>query len=374
MPNLSDTHFEEAYKHFLTIQVEWMDMINATLIFSDHDVRGRPFRQIGLLNSEEDYAKAQHLVAEWQRFADLANERRGRKHAVSVLKEIYHPVPSLLEVNRYTRISRRPTHASRDYSRESLLSMYDTMISKLSRGIKNPALIAPLQKEREYFEHTAPGTMFRKRTHGFSEVNVELTPESGGAVERLRQGSHGALLFNPALKPSDIAIRESELDTYVCFASRLAPIPCVLFENTELFTLEDLEHERAMRYAERRVASHSSAIRAVAATRLRKARMKYRNDPKRDKAFVDKHNAITPIRKWIQYQDQVLLERMRATGEVEFKGVGYMRARFLTEAELATGYYATSVMAHRRLLQKAGETLYEDMPEAKDAKSTPEIK
>ncbi len=50
-----------------------------------------------------------------------------------------------------------------------------------------------------------------------------------------------------------------------------------------------------------------------------------------------------------------------------------MRARFLTDEEIATGYYSASIVAKRREVIKDGETLYQDMREAHGKPSTPPV-
>ncbi|KYP95080.1 hypothetical protein WB60_00065 [bacteria symbiont BFo2 of Frankliniella occidentalis] len=364
MAIFSDKSFEETYKQFLSIQAEWQEILIDTKVASDTDFDGVEFRHVGLTGDEKQLEKAKALIVKWYEFAAVCEEIRQQKQ-ITILKETYAPLPYILEAEQDVFISRRPAYSSVDHPREALISRYDNLIKKFGTSKLAAALIKQLKQEREFFINQEPGSIYRLRSHGFTEISISHKNYGSTSFDRTQVGTHGALIFSRHFTKQTIEFKEQERTEAASIYDRMIPIPCSLFERGDLYSIEDIEFERKYREAHRFVHKSGITLKHGWKNREKEGRLKYRGTDKYPD-FVARLNHLRPQRQYIIEQDMILVERMREIGEFQSNSIVDIRARFLLDNELATGYYPKTVNTRRQELIDQGIPLYQDI--IKDAK------
>ncbi|PIJ43364.1 hypothetical protein [Tatumella sp. OPLPL6] len=359
MATFTDKKFEEMYRDFRNVHAEWETLIKDALIYSDTDTRGIPFRFVGLINDPKLLEKAEQIVADWQRFADVFNKQaQGSKS--TILKETYLPVPYIVKVKKELEIIRRPASTSFVHPRESLLSRYDSTIARFSKVTAAVKFIDYLKQERDFFLGEPEGTLYRLRATGFTELTYLHNPGADLSPERAQIGAHGALFFSETMTKDDVSFRDVQSSDQRSVYDRIAPLPCSVLDQGELYRVDDVEFERQFREAYRLVQRNDVSMRNGWEKREKEARRKYRGTEKYN-TYIANANALRPIRKWLIEQDYILVERLRDTAEFDLKSIVDIRARYLYDDELATGYYPKTVNKRRQELIDEGIPLYQDL-------------
>jgi len=248
MSDFSDVEFEKRYKHFLQVQKEWLTLITDHQIFSDRNSMGEECRPIGFITDKKTFQRAEHLQADWQNFADLAETKR-KERSIAITTNLYLPVPVLIVNPKHVTINRFRATATANHTREDILKRYEKQINKLRKVPFAARAIMSLEDEMKGIEAAAPGAMYRARTSNYSDIQVTVryTDDKKDEGESFRYGAHGMLIYGDSLdKERDIKMNVTSNGNYTSPYDAILPVPCSILPNAKLYTMEDVEYSKVL--------------------------------------------------------------------------------------------------------------------------------
>lgn len=271
---LTDTTFESLYKDFLGVRSEWCELIRAISVHHDVSSEGDAFRHVGVTPNTSILARAQELLTRWQAFADIADAKRASGiHACN--STLYLPVPVI--VSRFSRFT------VNHYSATSVKKMRrEDILVKLQNRLKsndaNPYNIPDTKRDIKTFEKFPIGTLFRVRISGYNDLFLDFY--TGENVDhRVRVGAYGIMLDSTYAMQTAGTVAWSVnpgSKKYDSVYELLKPIRCSLFNNSEVYLLDEVERAKEISKVEakKRARSNYEASRSIknkAATLKRKA-------------------------------------------------------------------------------------------------------
>lgn len=356
MTTLTEEQFQERYKAFLETKTAWQGLLSACTVFTDEGLKDNIFRTIGVTKNTETAAIARKLIADWQEFFDIAEQRRTEKH-ITIKKEDYSPVPFVATTNYPLDIRRRPAYVTRDYPLEHFLRRYDDTIGMLQQNPIGKHFVETLIEERKQFIKHPAGTMFRTRRAGFRDVKVNTGLDENQFDYRV--SAHGALfLYTGTKETAPLKITDvSEIGMNSVY-DRATELKCSVVARCQIFEIEDVENHKKTAYIYNRINSYAAFSARKAEKRLKEINTIYKDEKVKNRkieTFMKSRNKQLAILK----RDHDLIERMKSVGVYECDTISYLRARFLKESELEG--YARDVLECRKQLIADGVPLYEEM-------------
>lgn len=318
--------FEKAYKRFLKIADTWRQLVEEYGIFHDTNATGNAFRHVALTHDVDVLHTAEHLIAEWQAFADLCRLEENKSHSASVVDAIYNPVPFILKEPAVTPyIVHQKAISTRLYSRETILDLYDKYIKKTAKSPAFSEAVKKLRIEREFFESEPPASQYRARKDGYTDSLLVIDLVDGGC-EKFRVNAHGALVYlsNPEEKIGLIDhLGEGKSNTIY---AGLKPLLCSPLAGHSVYRLSDIEgslNKSASRaYIERCIAFRNKAF-ALKVKQVRAATPT--NSPA--KSVIDrKIKTASEAMKQLNEMDAELLKIMLSSGD-SLEGIKLTEAR-----------------------------------------------
>lgn len=244
MANFSDVEFEERYKQFLQTQREWLELVAGLMFYSDKNANGEDCRPIAFTNKEKVFQRAHELVQDWQRFADLADEKR-KNSDIAITTVAYTPVPTILVEPLHVTVNRYKATSTTMYTRENLINRYDKQIAKLRKVPFAEGAIQSLEAEKKAFVEAPEASRYRARTSGYHDTVVEVVKPGQEKVEILRPGVHGMLIYGPKLnRKKNILVSVDDKADYSSLYDLISPIACAILPNAKLYSLENIENAK----------------------------------------------------------------------------------------------------------------------------------
>lgn len=329
MPNFSDVEFEKRYKHFLQVQKEWLTLITDNQIFSDRNSLGEECRPIGFITDKNAFKRAEHLLADWQSFADLAEEKR-KERSIAITTNLYLPVPVLITNPKHVTINRFRATATANHTREDILKRYEKQLAKLRKVPFAAGAIMSLEDEMKAFEAAAPGVMYRARTSNYSDIQVTArhTDNKKDEGESFRYGAHGMLIYGDKLdKERDIKLNVTSNGNYTSPYDAISPVPCSILPNAKLYTMEDVEYSKVLAAQRSSVAYTVNTRRAQFENRA-KAKIAKAKDATEARLFKAEIEENRDLLAKLEAYDWALLDKKVAAGDTEQLTMPEMRKRY----------------------------------------------
>jgi hypothetical protein len=329
MPNFSDVEFEKRYKHFLQVQSEWLTLITDHQIFIDKNALGEECRPIGFITDKKAFQRAEHLLADWQSFADLAEEKR-KARSIAITTNLYLPVPTLIVNPKHVTINRFRATATANHTREDILRRYEKQIGKLRKVPFAAGAIMSLEDEKKVFEEAAPGAMYRARTSNYSDIQVtaRYTDDKKDEGESFRYGAHGMLIYGDNLnKERDIKLNVNSNGGYTSSYDAISPITCSVLPNAKLYTMEDVEYSKTLAAQRSSVAYTVNTRRAQFENRA-KAKIAKAKDAQEARLFKAEIDENRDLLEKLEAYDWSLLDKKVAAGDTEQLTMPEIRKRY----------------------------------------------
>lgn len=329
MPNFSDVEFEKRYKHFLQVQKEWLTLITDNQIFSDRNSMGEECRPIGFITDKKAFQRAEHLLADWQSFADLAEEKR-KERSIAITTNLYLPVPVLITNPKHVTINRFRATATANHTREDILKRYEKQLAKLRRVPFAAGAIMSLEDEMKAFEAAASGAMYRARTSNYSDIQVtaRYTEDKKDEGESFRYGAHGMLIYGDKMdKERDIKLNVTSNGNYTSPYDAISPVPCSILPNAKLYTMEDVEYSKVLAAQRSSVAYTVNTRRAQFENRA-KAKIAKAKDATEARLFKAEIEENRDLLAKLEAYDWALLDKKVAAGDTEQLTMPEMRKRY----------------------------------------------
>jgi len=357
MPKFSDVEFEQSYKHFLQVQREWFSLITPITVYTEDNANGESSRPIAFTSDKKMLDRAQHLIAEWQRFADLADAKRAETKAKTLAVHIscYSPVPTIMVSPRKVTVTRFPGTSSGKATRESILNRYHQQLRKLDKVPFAAGAILSLKEEMKAFENAPEGALYRLRMSNYIDTQVMARfdgPNDERNLDNYRYGAHGMLVYSEHMNPkADFTINLNPSSGTMSVFDELTPLPCAVLPSATVFLMDDVEAaklrhkqvyilETAIYQRERLFRKRSEALmlRSDTQEQAQKAREKI----KAGAEAVAELNAM----------DRELLTMKTAAGDNDLLTVPEMRARYANEFGSRGGHTLKQLVERAHKLRK----------------------
>jgi len=332
MPNFSDVEFEKRYKQFLQVQTEWLTLITDNKIFSDKNALGEECRPIGFITDKTLFLRAEHLLSEWQKFADLAEEKR-KERSIAITTNLYLPVPTMVVNPKHVTVNRFRATATSNHTREDIIKRYEKQIGKLKKVPFAAGAIMSLEDEMKVFEEAAPGKMYRARTSNYSDIQVtaRYTDDKKEEGDSFRYGAHGLLIFGETLnKDRDIKLNVSRGGTYTSSYDVISPVPCSILPNAKLYTLEDVEYSKTLA-AQRAAVAYTVQTRRSQFELRSKTKVAKAKNSEEARALKAEIAASRDLLARLEAYDWALLDKKVAAGDTEQLTMPEIRKRYGNE-------------------------------------------
>ena len=329
MPNFSDVEFEKRYKHFLQAQKEWLTLITDNQIFSDKNSTGEECRPIGFITDMKAFKRAEHLLADWQSFADLAEGKR-KERSIAITTNLYLPVPVLITNPKHVTINRFRATATANHTREDILKRYEKQLAKLRRVPFAAGAIMSLEDEMKAIEAAAPGAMYRARTSNYSDIQVtaRYTEDKKDEGESFRYGAHGMLIYGSKLdKERDIKLKVSSTGNYTSPYDAISPVPCSILPNAKLYAMEDVEYSKVLA-AQRSAVAYTVQTRRAQFENRAKAKIAKATDATEARLFKSEIEENRDLLAKLEDYDWALLDKKVAAGDTEQLTMPEIRKRY----------------------------------------------
>ncbi|WP_333715771.1 hypothetical protein [Pantoea eucrina] len=333
MPNFSDLEFEKRYKHFLQVQQDWLTLITDNKFFSDTNAVGEECRPAGLLTDSAQFQHAQHLLAEWQSFAELAEEKR-KERSIAITTNLYLPVPVLLINPAYVQIDRFRATATANHKREDILMRYEKQISKLKKITHAFGAIMTLEDERKYFEAAPVATVYRARTSTYTDIQVSVRHTTDQhEVDKFRYGAHGMLIIGDDLALGrNVKLNVSVTNTKSSLYDFIQPVPCSVLPSAQVYTLDDVELGKKM-VSQRASVAYAVKQRRYQFDKRAKEKMARAKDPVEARAISLEIEAGREVLELMDAHDYELLDRKLAAGDESQLTMLQIRERYGNESD-----------------------------------------
>ncbi|MDJ0023596.1 hypothetical protein QM543_09900 [Pantoea eucrina] len=357
MPKFSDVEFEQSYKHFLQVQREWFGLITPLIVYSEENANGEDARPIAFTNDKKILDRAQHLITEWQRFADLADAKRAETQAKTLAVHIsgYSPVPTIMVNPRKVTVTRFPGTSSGKATRESILNRYHQQLRKLDKVPFAAGAILSLKEEMKAFENAPEGALYRLRMSNYFDTQVMArfdSPNDERNVDNYRYGAHGMLIYSEHMDlKTDFTANLNPSSGAVSVFDLIKPLPCAVLPSATVYLMDDvdaakLHHkqiyviETAIYQRERLFKKRSEALmlRSDTQEQAQKAQEKI----KAGAEAVAELNAM----------DRELMNMKTAAGDTELLTVPEMRARYANEFGRRSGHTLQQLVERAQKLRK----------------------
>lgn len=329
MPNFSDVEFEKRYKHFLQVQNEWLTLITDNKIFSDTNAMGEECRPIGFTTDKVVFLRAEHLLSEWQQFADMAEEKR-KERSLAITTNLYLPVPAMVVNPESVAINRFRATATANHTREDILKRYQKQLAKLQKIPFAAGAIMSLQDEMKAFEDAEPGAMYRARTSSYSDIQVtaRYTKDKKDEGTPFRYGAHGLLIFGENLKMGrDIKLNVNRTGKHGSSYDAISPVPCAVLPSAQVYTMEDVERSKVLA-AQRSTVAYTVTTRRSQFEMRARAKIAKAKDADEARAFKAEIAASREMLKKLEEYDWKLLELKIAAGDTEQLSMTEIRKRY----------------------------------------------
>ena len=269
---MNTAELDHAYKAFLKVRHEWIQTLYQYDEYSEAtepDALRRPVALCGAGDTAPVLARLKHLIVDWQRFHDLAEEYRANKVS-PIPKSMYSPVPFIAPECDFVIVTSNPAANSVKWYVEKVIGLIRKQLAACERAMKSvkvdeiPALedkIMMLEDDLARFSKFPTGTLLVRRQDGYADVRVSLknkasaedvkTPATifDGFIELdlLRVGQYGCVIQEQALKYR-LAIYEKTANNPSArnIYDSIRPIPCsVMSDNVSLYLADDVDEAKA---------------------------------------------------------------------------------------------------------------------------------
>lgn len=336
MPIFSDVEFEKSYKAFLETQKEWLKLVANSMFYSDTNANGEESRPLAFTNREAVFKRAQELIHDWQRFADLADEKR-RNSDIAITTMVYSPVPSIMVKPERVVVKRYPATSTTLHTREDLMKRYDKQIAKLRKLPFAEGAIMSLEAEKQVFADMPVASRFRSRTPGYSDTKVEVTWPGKSESEFMRYGAHGMLIYGPGLKVGrEILVATDEKQEYHSHYDLISPIPCALFPNAKLYWLEDITRAKLI-FEQRSVVEQAIQSRRYRFDARVSQKLKRAAETNRTQEVTEQIETKRAEMEKLNELDMHLFELKRDSGDYEVLKMPQLRQKYANEYEKRIG-------------------------------------
>ncbi|MDT0178158.1 hypothetical protein Q9R34_19220 [Enterobacter sp. BRE11] len=354
MPNFSDLEFEKRYKDFLQVQREWLELVTANQVYSELNANGDPSRPVAFTNDKKTFVRAEHLVKEWQRFADLAEEKRAES-ALAISTYVYSPVPSIIAGPSKVTISRFPCTSSGKLTRENILKRYTQQLKKLEKLPFAAGAILSLKEEMKAFEQQPEGTLYRSRISNYFDTQVTARFDSADDernLENFRYGSHGLFIYSERMdRNRDIVANTNMTQSYNSPFDLIKPIPCAVLPSANIYLLEDVDRAKAHikqgSFIENAISQRKRLFNKRCTARMERARTQ-----EQAAAAVKKIEEGRAAMEELNEMDRELLKLKLAADDAEFLTMPQLRERYGNDVEHRIGKTMKQVVNRTKDLNK----------------------
>jgi len=358
MPKFSDVEFEQSYKHFLQVQRDWFSLITPITVYSEKNANGEDSRPVAFTNDKTILDRAEHLIAEWQRFADLADAKREEKKNKTLAVHItaYSPVPTLMVNPRRVSVRRFPGASSGKVTRESLLNRYHIQMQKLEKIAFAAGAILSLKEEMKAFEEKPEGTLFRLRMTSYFDTQIMArfdSPDDERNIDNYRHGSHGMLIYSEHMDPkTDLVISLNPTTSSPSVFDMITPYPCAVLPNATVYLLDDVEaakrHHKQIYNLETAIAQRQRLFKKRSDALMQRASTQEQAEKARAKIEANA-SAIAELNA----MDRELLVLKQAAGDTELLSVVDLRARYANEFGRRNGHTLKQLVERAQKFRKA---------------------